>query len=61
MSHHQLTLMCDDLAGTIEELKNKGIEVRGEPQNAGFGIVTTLVLPGGVDVMLYQPRHRTAI
>jgi CYTH domain-containing protein/predicted enzyme related to lactoylglutathione lyase len=60
-SHHQLTLMCDDLASTIEELKNKGIEVRGDPQNAGFGIVTTLVLPGGVDVMLYQPRHQTAI
>ena len=53
--------MCDDLAGTIEDLKAKGVEVRGEPQNAGFGTVTTLVLPGGVDVMLYEPRHRTSI
>ena len=60
-ARHQFTLMCDDLAGTIEDLKAKGVEVRGEPQNAGFGTVTTLVLPGGVDVMLYEPRHRTSI
>lgn len=60
-ARHQLTLMCDDLAGTVNELKSKGVEVQGEPQNAGFGVVTTLVLPGGVDVMLYEPRHRTAI
>ena len=53
--------MCDDITGTIAELKGKGIEFRGEPQNQGFGIVATMVLPGGVDVMLYEPRHQTAI
>ena len=45
---------------TVTELRAKGIEVRGEPQDAGWGIHTTLVLPGGVEVMLYQPRHPTA-
>jgi hypothetical protein len=35
--------------------------VRGEPQELGFGVATTVVLPGGVDVMLYEPRHTTAI
>ena len=39
----------------------KGIEFRGEPENQGFGTVITMVLPGGVDMMLYQPRHATAI
>lgn len=58
---HQLTFMCDDIAETIEELRAKGLEVRGEPEDEGFGITTTLVLPGGVEVMLYEPRHRTAI
>jgi len=58
---HELTFMCDDITGTIAELKGKGIEFRGEPQNQGFGIVATMVLPGGVDVMLYEPRHQTAI
>lgn len=58
---HQLTLMCDDIGATVEELRGKGVEVRGEPENEGFGISTTLVLPGGLDIMLYEPRHRTAI
>lgn len=58
---HQLTLMCDDLEQTIGELRDKGVEVQGEPQDEGWGITTTLVLPGGVDMMLYQPRHPTAI
>ncbi|HWL66645.1 MAG TPA: VOC family protein [Actinomycetota bacterium] len=58
---HQLTLMCDDIAKTVEDLKDKGIDVRGEPEDEGWGITTTLALPGGVDVMLYQPRHPTAI
>src|SRR5438093_9261664 len=47
---HQLTLMCDDLASTVAELRGKGLEVRGEPQDEGWGITTTLVLPGGLDV-----------
>lgn len=53
--------MCDDIDATIRELSSKGIEVRGEPQDEGFGITTTIVLPGGVELMLYEPRHRTAI
>jgi len=58
---HQLTLMCDDIATTVKELRAKGIQVQGELEDEGWGITTTLVLPGGVDVMLYEPRHQTAI
>ncbi len=58
---HQLTLMCDDMGATIEDLRSKGLEVRGDPQHEGWGITTVLVLPGGVEVMLYEPRHPTAI
>ena len=58
---HELTLMCDDLDATVADLRAKGIEFRGEPENAGFGTVMTMVLPGGVDMTLYQPRHATAI
>jgi len=58
---HQLSFMCDDLDATIAELRGRGIEIRGEPQDEGYGIVSTIVLPGGVDVLLYEPRHLTAI
>ena len=58
---HQLSFMCDDLDATIAERRERGIEIRGEPKNEGFGITTTVVLPGDVEVMLYEPRHETAI
>ena len=36
-----------------------GGEVRGDTE--GFGITTTVVLPGDLAMMLYKPRHRSAI
>ena len=53
--------MCDDITQTITELRGKGVEVRGDPLDEGWGITTTLVLPGEVEVELYEPRHPTAI
>ena len=58
---HELSFMCDDLDATMAELRTTGIEFRGEPQAAGFGVTVTMVLPGDVEVTLYQPRHPTAI
>ena len=58
---HQFTLMCDDIRSTIRDLRTKGIEVKGEPEDEGFGITVMLNLPGGVEVMLYEPRHAVAI
>jgi catechol 2,3-dioxygenase-like lactoylglutathione lyase family enzyme len=58
---HELSLMCDDIGATMDELRAKGIEFRGEPVNRGWGIVVTMVLPGGLEMLLYEPRHETAI
>lgn len=54
---HQLTLMCDDIEATTSELRAEGVEVRGEPEDEGWGITVMLDLPGGVEVLLYEPRH----
>jgi catechol 2,3-dioxygenase-like lactoylglutathione lyase family enzyme len=58
---HQLTLMCDDIEATVAELRSRGVEIQGESHDEGWGVTTVMVLPGGLDVMLYEPRHRTAI
>jgi catechol 2,3-dioxygenase-like lactoylglutathione lyase family enzyme len=58
--NHQLTLMCDDLDATIAELAAKGIEIEGEPQDQGFGITTSIQVPGAGWMLLYQPRHELA-
>lgn len=58
--HHELSLMCDDIRETKAELEARGVEFRGEPEDKGFGIGVTMVLPGAVEVLLYEPRHPTA-
>jgi hypothetical protein len=57
---HQITFMCDDIRATAAELAARGITVKGEPKDEGWGITVMLALPGGVDVMLYEPRHPVA-
>ena len=58
---HQLSIMCDDIEATISDLAAKGVAFNGSPTDRGFGIGVTMVLPGGVEVLLYEPRHATAI
>jgi len=58
---HEICLMCDDLETTMAELRAKGIEFSGEPKDQGFGIVTTMLLPGGVEMLLYEPKHQTPL
>ena len=60
-ARHLLSFMCDDIVKTIAELKAKGVNVVGEPVDEGYGITVDLALPGGVTVMLYEPRHPVAI
>lgn len=54
---HQFTLMCDDINSTVAELKSKGVVVADAPKQERWGIHVTLNLPGGCDVMVYQPLH----
>ena len=58
---HQLSFMCNDIRTTIENLRAKGVQIEGEPEEEEYGITVMMTLPGGVQVMLYEPRHRTAI
>ena len=58
---HEICLICDDLAVTMAELRAKGIDFRGEPEDQGFGVVTTMLLPGGVEVLLYERKHETPL
>jgi glyoxalase/bleomycin resistance protein/dioxygenase superfamily protein len=60
-TRHQFSLMCDDIYATVREVRAKGIDVKGEPKDEGFGVTVMLNLPGNVEVMLYEPRHPVAI
>ena len=53
-------LMCDDLLAQIKELESKKVSCSAV-EKAPWGMKTTLLLPSGGELGLYQPRHPTAI
>jgi predicted enzyme related to lactoylglutathione lyase len=60
-SAHQLSFMCDDIAATVAELRSRGIEFDREPEDMGYGISVTMLLPGGTEIQLYEPRHASPL
>ena len=59
-ARNELYFMCDDLKSEISALREKGIRC-SEVQEARWGSITKIALPGGGEVGLYQPKHPTAI
>lgn len=56
---HELYLMCDNVKTEITQLRKKGVEC-GRVSDEGWGLLTTMRLPGGGNLALYEPRHPTA-
>jgi catechol 2,3-dioxygenase-like lactoylglutathione lyase family enzyme len=57
---HELYLMCDDLPAETAALATKGVRT-SKVEEARWGSVTKIELPGGGQVGLYQPKHPTAV
>ena len=57
---HQLYLMCDDLKAEMASLAKKDVEC-SQVEEARWGAITKVRLPGGGEVGLYQPKHPTAL
>jgi hypothetical protein len=57
---HELYLMCDDLKATLAKLKKKGVKC-GAVKDAGWGVLSSVNVPGAGKIALYQPRHPTAL
>jgi catechol 2,3-dioxygenase-like lactoylglutathione lyase family enzyme len=57
---HELYLMCDDIRATLAHLEARGAEVMSPVADEGFGLVTSLRVPGGGQIGLYEPRHPMA-
>lgn len=56
-ARHELYLMCDDIRGTVDELRGKGVEFSRPIAEERWGLVTAIRLPGGAELGLYEPRH----
>ena len=55
-AHHELFLMCDDIAPTLRDLKKKNVPVSAVSEQR-WGKLATLTLPGGSKLGIYQPKH----
>jgi catechol 2,3-dioxygenase-like lactoylglutathione lyase family enzyme len=56
---HELYFLCDDLKAEITALAERGVHC-SELQEARWGSITHVRLPGGGEVGLYQPKHPLA-
>jgi catechol 2,3-dioxygenase-like lactoylglutathione lyase family enzyme len=57
---HELYFMCDDLKAEIAGLRERNVSC-SEIQEARWGSITAIQLPGGGKLGLYQPKHPVAI
>jgi catechol 2,3-dioxygenase-like lactoylglutathione lyase family enzyme len=53
-------LMCDDLQATIASLAKKNVQCT-DVETEEWGIRTTIRMPSGGEIGLYQPTHKTAL
>jgi catechol 2,3-dioxygenase-like lactoylglutathione lyase family enzyme len=58
--YHEMYFMCDNLATTIADLESKGVMCTGV-EDEPWGKLTSILLPGGGSIGLYEPSHPTAI
>lgn len=56
----ELYFMCDDLKAEIRNLQERNVPC-SEIEEARWGSLATVQLPGGGKLGLYQPRHPMAI
>jgi catechol 2,3-dioxygenase-like lactoylglutathione lyase family enzyme len=57
---HEFYLMCDDLKAEMALLEKRGVRFSAV-EEARWGSLTKMRLPGGGTVGLYQPKHPTAL
>lgn len=57
---HELYFMCDDLKATMGSLEAMKVKC-GAVTEERWGSLTTISLPGGGKIGLYQPKHPSAI
>jgi hypothetical protein len=51
---HDVSFYCDDIQGTVAELKSRGVVFKGDIH----GWVTYIDVPGGIVVQLYEPKYQ---
>ncbi|WP_327733001.1 extradiol dioxygenase [Streptomyces nojiriensis] len=57
---HEFYLMCDNLDSQLREFRAKGVEITRPVSEQRWGKLTSVRLPSGAELPLYEPLHPTA-
>jgi catechol 2,3-dioxygenase-like lactoylglutathione lyase family enzyme len=57
---HELFFLCDDLKAEMDSLAQKGVSC-SQVEEARWGSIAPMRLPGGGKIRLYQAKHPTAV
>ncbi|HXW17100.1 MAG TPA: VOC family protein [Candidatus Acidoferrales bacterium] len=60
MARAEVYLMCDDLKAQMKTFETKGVSC-APVQQERWGMKTSIRLPSGAEIGLYQPSHKTAL
>ena len=52
-----ISFYCDDIEGTVRELRSRGVEFTKPIEDHGYGLVSYFKVPGDFVVQLYQPKY----
>ncbi len=55
---HDVSFWCDDIEGTVADLRGRGVVFEGRIEDRGYGLVTHFTMPGGIVVQLYEPKYQ---
>src|SRR5205085_675493 len=56
-SFHSVSFYCDDIHQTVSQLKARGVHFTKPVSDVGYAWNTGFLLPGGLEVDLYQPKY----
>lgn len=59
--HHQISFMVEDIEATAERIRANGGTITSGPSDMGFGVGVEVEVPGSDAVLIYQPRHASAV
>jgi predicted enzyme related to lactoylglutathione lyase len=57
---HELYLICQDIQAELESLAARGVTISHPVREMSWGLWSSIKLPSGAELSLYQPRHPTA-
>lgn len=60
-AQHEMFLMCDDVGAMVKRLVDLGYATEGGIVDRPWGRATTVVLPGGERIGLYEARHASPL